>query len=369
VTYVLRVVGEGVLALFPLPEAGEVSIGRGSGANLQIDAPSIAREHARLSIGARVRIKALAPTRVGDRAVAPGAWSDVAPGDVIDVGEVMLILLRREAGTAKDGDAMARAERLLERIAPYELGVLIHGETGVGKEVFAERLHARSPRAARPLLRASCGGFTDAQLESALFDRLGSARGGTVFLDEVGELSPALQARLLRALKDRAIDVRWIAATSRDLHAAVAAGRFERELLDVLAGVTLEIPPLRERAEDIAKLARAFLAEASRRSGRALRLTHSAIARLEQHRWPGNVRELKNAIDSAALIAQGDQVDAAHLAIHAPAPDVDAREKQRIVAALEACGGNQTRAATALGISRGTLLARIKQYGIKRPRS
>ncbi|MGE5185233.1 MAG: sigma 54-interacting transcriptional regulator [Acidobacteriota bacterium] len=410
--YSLRVVGDGLVELFALPRAGDVVIGRGGEADVRIEDASISRKHALLSLGLRVRIKDLgstAGTRVADRSLEPGEWADVSLGEVIDLGSVVLILMRGEAPPpppAKTGDAMARAERLLERVAPGDISVLIQGETGVGKEVFAERLHARSKRAGKPLLRLNCGGFTETLLDSELFghekgaftgaDRakpglLENADGGSVFLDEIGELPLGLQARLLRVLQDkkvqrigalepRAIDVRFIAATNRDVAAEIAAGRFRQDLYYRLNGVTLYIPPLRERTAEIAQLARGFLAEASRATGRALHLTPAALARLEQHRWPGNIRELKNVIDRAALIATGDEIDVEHLSLpdagEPPRPsggslhaDVDALEKQRIVEALEACGGNQTRAAQRLGISRGTLLARLKQYGIKRPRS
>jgi DNA-binding NtrC family response regulator len=362
----LRVVGDALVALYALPRSGELVIGSGRDADVRIDDASIARRHALLSLGTRTRIKDLgAGTLVADRALEAGEWIDMWPGDVIDIGQVMLIAMRGEAPVVHGGDAMARAERLLERVAPTDLCVVIEGETGVGKEVFAERMHARSRRAAGPFLRTNCRGAAPALLERELFgDLIARAAGGSLFLDQIGELPLGLQARLLRALHD----VRVITATDRDLQAEVAAGRFRRDLYYHLNGVTLHVPPLRERAAEIGNLARAFLA------GRALQLTPEAVARLEQHRWPGNIRELKNVLDSAALKAPADVVDAEHLslrpaAIEPAAPGVDELEKQRIIAALEACGGNQTRAAHTLGISRGTLLARIKLYGIKRPRS
>ncbi len=412
----LRVVGEGLVDLFALPAAGDVVIGRGAEADVRIDDASISRKHAMLSLGPRVRIKDLGSangTRVADRAASPGEWIDVAPGEVIDLGSVMLILMRGGAEPAAAAPqpgggvgAMARAERLLERVAPGDIAVLIQGETGVGKEVFAERLHARSPRAPRPLLRLNCGGFTETLLDSELFghekgaftgaDRakpglLESAHGGSVFLDEIGELPLGLQARLLRVLQDkkvqrigalepRAIDVRFISATNRDLTAEVTAGRFRQDLFYRLNGVTIWIPPLRDRAAEIAPLAKQFLAEAVAQSGRRLQLSRAALARLEQHGWPGNIRELRNVIERAVLIAD-DEIGEDHLQLAPPAEaaapssagslhaDVESLERRRIVEALEACGGNQTRAAQKLGISRGTLLSRLKQYGITRPRS
>ena len=409
---VLRVVGEGLVELFALPRAGDVVIGRGAEADVRIDDASISRKHALLGLGPRIRIKDLGSangTRVADRALDAGEWADVSPGEVIDLGSVMLILMRGEAEvpapTPQRADgAMARAERLLERVAPGEISVLIQGETGVGKEVFAERLHVRSKRAKHPLLRLNCGGFTETLLDSELFGHekgaftgadkakpglLESAGGGSVFLDEIGELPLGLQARLLRVLQDRkvqrigaleprAIDIRFISATNRDLSAEVAAGRFRQDLFYRLNGVTIWIPPLRERSGEIAALAQQFLGEAGAQIGRRVHLSRAALARLEQHAWPGNIRELRNAIERAALIAD-DEIGEEHLQLGPAAPeaapssgllheDVESLERRRIVEVLEACGGNQTRAARELGISRGTLISRLKQYGITRPR-
>ncbi len=420
----LRVVGEGLVDLFALPATGNVVIGRGAEADVRIEDASISRKHALLSLGPRVRIKDLGSangTRVADRAVEPGEWVDVAPGEVVDLGSVMLILMRAgepagpaaaqrggpDGGGGGGGGAMARAERLLERVAPGDIAVLIQGETGVGKEVLAERLHGKSKRAKHPLLRLNCGGFTESLLDSELFGHekgaftgadkakpglLESAHGGSVFLDEIGELPLGLQARLLRVLQDKkvqrigalepkAIDIRFISATNRDLTAEVAAGRFRQDLFYRLNGVTIWIPPLRERQGEIAALARQFLAEAGAQIGRQLQLSRAALARLEQHLWPGNIRELRNVIERAVLIAD-DEIGEEHLQLapsSAPADaaassgslqaDVESLERRRIVEALEACGGNQTRAAQKLGISRGTLLSRLKQYGITRPRS
>src|SRR5262249_42212260 len=341
------------------------------------------------------------------RTLASDEWADVSPGEVVDLGAVMLILTRgddqadADAAPPKVAGAIERAERLLDRIAPGEISVLIQGETGVGKEVFAERLHAKSRRAAAPLLRLNCGGFTESLLDSELFghekgaftgaDRakpglLENADGGSVFLDEIGELPMGLQVRLLRVLQDRkvqrvgalaprAIDVRFISATNRDLATDVAVGRFRQDLYYRLNGVTLWIPPLRERVAEIAPLAQRFLAAANP----TLRLSAAAIARIERHAWPGNIRELKNVIERAALICRGDEVGVAHLQLADAGPttasggslsaDVEAVEKHRILEVLARCGGNQTRAAQELGIARNTLVARMKQFGIKRPRS
>ena len=398
--------------LFALPRVGDLVIGRGVEADIRIDDASISRKHALLSLGPKIRIKDLGSangTRVADRALDAGEWAELSPGEVVDLGSVMLILMRGETGEAapapaKSDGGMARAERLLERVAPGDIAVLVQGETGVGKELFAERLHAKSRRAGHPLLRLNCGGFTEGLLDSELFGHekssftgadkakpglVENADGGSVFLDEIGELPLWLQARLLRVLQDkkvqrvgalepRAIDVRFISATNRDLTAEVAAGRFRQDLYYRLNGVTLSIPPLRDRLGEVAGLARGFLAEAGAQAGRTLRLSRGALARLEQHSWPGNIRELRNVIERAALICAEDEITEEDLQLAATEPtaaasgslhaDVESLERRRIVEALEACGGNQTRAAQKLGISRGTLLARLKQYGITRPR-
>ena len=306
---------------------------------------------------------------------------------------------RPEAATA-----MARAEKLLDRVATGDIAVLLAGETGAGKEVFAERIHARQQARARsPLLRLNCGGFSETLLDSELFghekgaftgaDRakpglLENADGGTVFLDEIGELPLALQARLLRVLQDkkvqrvgalapRAIDVRFIAATNRDLAAEIAAGRFRQDLYYRLDGVTV-VDPAAARAR------RRDPRRSRRSSSRAARPARAAVARGASRgssatRGRATSASSRTSIERAALIAD-DEIAVEHLqlgddaaaappragALHA---DVEALERDRIVAALEACGGNQTRAAQQLGIARGTLVARMKQFGIKRPRT
>jgi two-component system response regulator AtoC len=267
-------------------------------------------------------------------------------------------------------------------------------------------------------VRLNCAALTDSLVESELFghergaftgalrDRVGlieTADGGTVMLDEVGELSPAIQAKLLRVIEDRqvmrvgsskarTVDVRFVAATNRDLEAEVEANRFRRDLYFRLAGVVLEVPPLRQRPIEIEALAHAFLAEASARIGApAPRLTAEALDALRTHRWPGNVRELRNAIERAVLVGGEGVVESADLGLSAAveearevaprpatappaAPDgtlsdeIAELEKRRIVDALEACAGNQSRAAELLGMPRRTFVKRLATYGIVRPR-
>ena len=300
--------------------------------------------------------------------------------------------------------AMRRLYELAGRLARGTISTLIVGETGTGKEMLAEHVHRASPRAAGPLIRINCAAFADGLVESELFGHargaftgatrdhrglLEAASGGTVVLDEVGELPPSIQAKLLRVLEDRAlvrvgtttpvaIDVRFVASTNRDLEAAVASGGFRRDLYFRLAGAVLAVPPLRDRADEIVALAQAFLADAGRRLARpGLGLDDSALTALRQHAWPGNVRELKNVIERAALVVDGDRVTAADLPFAAAAPAVtpaalpDALadlERARIVDALAQCHGNQTRAAALLGVPLRTFVKRLDQYGVSRPR-
>jgi DNA-binding NtrC family response regulator len=247
------------------------------------------------------------------------------------------------------------------------------------------------------------GAFTGA--DQSRVGLLEAAQGGTVFLDEVGELPAAAQAKLLRAIESKEIvrvgavkalklDVRFVSATNRDLTADVARGNFRSDLYFRIDGVTLVIPPLRERPEQIAPLALHFLREAHERQGsRApLRLAHDLLARLEAHAWPGNVRELKAVLERALLLARGGEVTAKHLSLAEMRPaaharsdahavnEVDARsessssraeenaERRRVVEALEACAGNQTRAARKLGMARSTLAVKLALYKIPRPR-
>jgi DNA-binding NtrC family response regulator len=320
--------------------------------------------------------------------------------------------LRREAEKVTDAEEIADAEAgpldeemrrvqaLAARAAAGTINLLVLGETGAGKEVLARRIHRMSPRAGRPFVCINCAALSESLLESELFGHergaftgagaakpglLETAPGGTVFLDEVGELPLPLQAKLLRVIESREIlrvgsvrprpiDVRFIAATNRDLEAEVAAGAFRRDLYFRLNGMTLVVPPLRERPREITALARQFLAELAPATGRRTvpRLATAARAALLAHPWPGNVRELRNVIERALLVNPGDELTELHLPkpapelVGGPAPAGD--ERARILAALTACGGNQSRAARQLGISRKVLLARLDAYGVRRPR-
>jgi transcriptional regulator with PAS, ATPase and Fis domain len=350
---------------------------------------------------------------------------------------------RRVRGVENEGAAsaalvydpvMERVHMLAERAAAGTINVLIVGETGAGKEVLAARVHRQSPRAEKPFLCLNCASFSEQLLESELFGHergaftgateakpglLETAPGGTVFLDEVGELPLPLQAKLLRVLetrlvkrlgglKDKPIDVRFVAATNRNLEEEVAAGRFRRDLYFRLNGMTLHIPPLRARRGEIVPLARIFIDQFAAPLGRpAPVLVPEARALLESYVWPGNVRELRNMMERAVLLSTAGEILPEHLMLEtmsasgsgdawgvpAAAAPGDAsgppstritqpmsatgslgdaasedEEREHILRVLAECGGNQSRAAKVLGIARSTLVLRLNSYQIPRPR-
>ncbi len=331
--------------------------------------------------------------------------------------------------------AMEELRGLVARIAPSNLSVLIIGETGVGKEVMAQTVHRLSPRAQKTFLAISCAALPEPLLESELFGHergaftgassakkglLETADGGTVFLDEIGELPQSTQVKLLRVLEERRItrlgglvakslDVRFVAATNRDLEAEIQKGSFRSDLYYRLSGVVLHIPPLRERKTEIETLVKGF---ASHGRDTVFQISDDALSLLLAYPWPGNIRELRNVMERAAVLAGDRLIDLIHLPAdkmletmargakpmvdheirsipptwgvqnvtgdwpvlsETPLPttlrgDIDAVERQRILSALETAGGNQTKAARSLGISRNTLIARLDRYGIVRPR-
>jgi two-component system, NtrC family, response regulator AtoC len=323
--------------------------------------------------------------------------------------------IRGAEGIVGGSAAMRRILELARKVARHPSTVLLTGESGTGKEVVARYVHRESPRADAPFVAVNCAAIPEALLESELFghtrgaftgaaaDRRGlfeEADGGTLLLDEIGELPVALQVKLLRALQEgeirrvgesvsRPVDVRVLAATSRDLEGDVAAGRFRSDLYYRINVVRLHLPPLRERREDIGPLARHFVTVHARRMGaRSVppALTAAALRRLEEHAWPGNVRELENAIERALVMSEGDRIDVEHLdAAHpgAPAPNgasaggaagaagdlsvkrrTEALERMLIADALERTGGNRTRAAQLLDLSHRALLYKIREYGL-----
>jgi len=432
----LVAIGEGLHATYRVPDVAACTIGRAKTCDVHIDHPSISRRHAILRRGRAYTIEDLASrngTRVGGAALAPHTPARIGDGDVIALGRVTFAVQAVEAPLARcapDAETfevptgasatMQRVHDLAKRVAPGDISVLLLGETGVGKEVLARAVHRLSPRTARSFLGINCAALSETLLDAELFGHergaftgavaskpglLESAEGGTVFLDEVGEMPLATQAKLLRVLEERQvrrvggtqarpIDVRFVAATNRALRAMVAEGRFREDLYFRLAGIVLTVPALRDRREEIEPLARAF---ASRRmpDGRIAAFSAEALAALREWSWPGNVRELRNVIERAVLLGGGGTILREHLQLGEDAPrpapgpnetseypamptapppraalrdDISALEKERIVEALERCGGNQTRAARMLGISRNTLMTKLDAYDIARPR-
>jgi len=302
--------------------------------------------------------------------------------------------------------SMTAIKATVTRVAPATVNVLVLGETGVGKDVVASMVHELSARAAGPFVRLNCATIPESLLESELFGHeqgaftgaagakqglIEAAHGGTVFLDEIGDLPLPLQAKLLRAiesrevlrlggLRARTVDVRFVAATNRPLEREVEAGRFRRDLFYRLNTVTITVPPLRERRSEIGPLARLFLQQACLSFGLPAReLTAAAVVAISAHAWPGNVRELRNAMERAALLSSRPEIDACDLdqaspaAAHLVASPGNERaeaadERARIEQALRASGGNQSRAATLLGLPRRTLVRRIARLGLPRPR-
>ena len=310
--------------------------------------------------------------------------------------------LLRQSGLPKliaESPRMRPLLQLMERIGPSDANVLITGEHGTGKELVAQWLHAASPRAQRSFIAVNMGGLSEGIFESELFghvrgaftdaktDRVGRyelADAGTLFLDEIGNLGMAQQAKLLRVLqtgevervgssKARKVDVRLISATNTSLNEAVAAGRFREDLLFRLNTIELQLPPLRDRREDIAPLAMHFLRQHAGRYRKTLKgFDSSAMQHLLEHPWPGNIRELGHSVERAVLLSQGDTVRAADLALRAPSTaaakieDLPLEDVERLLIrkALDRHGGNVSQAAKALGLSRSALYRRIAAYGI-----
>ncbi|HEY7686439.1 MAG TPA: sigma-54 dependent transcriptional regulator [Gemmatimonadales bacterium] len=295
--------------------------------------------------------------------------------------------------------AMQPVLRLMERVGPSDANALITGEHGTGKEVVARWLHAASPRAPRPMVTVNLGGLADGVFESELFghtkgsftdaktDRVGRfelADGGTLFLDEIANLSLSQQAKLLRVLqtgelervgssKTRRVDVRVLCATNADPHAEVAAGRFREDLLFRINTIEIQLPPLRERREDIPVLAAHFLREHATRYRKPVTRFHpDAMRALLAYTWPGNVRELSHAIERAALLAEGDTVRVADLNLRAPGEgggrleDLSLEEVERVLIqkALARFDGNVSAAAKALGLSRSALYRRLQRLSL-----
>ena len=450
-----------VVAMWPggsavkeLPPAGKLTVGRSRKCDLCIDHPSVSREHAIFFGSTPVTVEDLASTNgtsIAGVRIASRTRVPIERGQVIAVGAAVLVIRAPiEADSApvpqqrgprgQNGvpavivvdDGMRELYRVVDLVGKGDLSVILLGETGSGKDVIADSIHRRSTRGQAAYVRVNCAALPDALLESELFGYergaftgavqakpglLEVADGGTLFLDEIAELPLAMQAKLLRVLesrevtrvgglKSRSIDVRFICATNRDLVSLVRSGAFRQDLYFRLNGISLVIPPLRQRRSEIAPLAQAFIIQACRDAGRRqVPITADAMRQLEMHDWPGNVRELRNIIERAVTLCTGASIDIHHLPppelnfgitaqleasqrATVPAPgeaslaSVDTSplglhdaarraaqsiERRRIAEAMDRCGGNQTRAAQLLQISRRTLVARLTEYGFARP--
>jgi len=296
----------------------------------------------------------------------------------------------------------------VRQVAKWNTTVLVRGESGTGKELIAAAIHYNSPRARGPLVKLNCAALPDTLLESELFGhekgaftgavsqrkgRFEQADGGTLFLDEIGEISPAFQAKLLRVLQEGEFervggsrtlrtDVRFIAATNRDLEAQVREGAFREDLYYRLNVMPILVPPLRERVEDIPDIARFLVGKIARRQGRELAVTDGAVRLLTRHRWPGNVRELENSLERAAVMSEIGTIDRdlIHIAglddlapIPLPSPaspkvdldDPELDERERVIAALEEAGWVQAKAARLLNMTPRQIAYRIQILNIK----
>jgi two-component system response regulator AtoC len=308
-------------------------------------------------------------------------------------------------------EAMQEVFHTIRRVADSKATVLIRGESGTGKELAARAIHNLGPRSEGPFVAVNCAGIPETLIESELFGheqgaftdakdrRIGkfeAASGGTLFLDEVGELAPSVQAKLLRALQERRIDrlggaepievdVRVLAATNRDLERDAGEGRFRADLFYRLNVVPVELPPLRDRREDIRRLARHFLERARGEAGRGpASIARPALAALERFPWPGNVRELQNAIERAVALAEGDVLELEDLppgvvqtgrveqlrdAVRTGQLGFEEAtasfEHDLLMDALERSGWNQTRAAELLGMTRRALKLKMDRHGVK----
>lgn len=328
-----------------------------------------------------------------------------------------ILQLRKQLGAESEivgnSPVLANVQQQIARAAPSRATVLIRGESGVGKELVARAMHYASPRKKGPFVCLNCAALSETLLESELFGhekgaftgatdrkigKFEAAHQGTLMLDEIGEMSPSIQAKFLRVLEGHAfervggsqqikVDVRVIAATNRDLERAVAEGSFRRDLYFRLHVVEIQVPPLRKRPDDILQLANFFLERFNQETARKIRgFTPGAIHRMQQYRWPGNVRELKNVIERAVVLARTDLVgeEDLHLSNLAtasesgeiPAPSskssfepmsLDEVEKRHILATLKATSWNKSRTSSILGVERSTLDRKIRKYDLAPP--
>ncbi len=405
-----------------IPAGAEVRVGRAADVEVPLDDHRASRVHAVFRYDGRA-VSVRDEGSSNGTFVGPARVSGtvrVEPGAMVHIGSTKIAVVVSPRASARPetlapvvgavasgGDVVAvdpatvSLFALVRRLAASDLPVLVQGETGSGKEVVARALHRHSARAGKTFLAVNCATLNESLAESELFGHergsftgadarkagvFESADGGTLLLDEVGELSASNQARLLRVLQERAltrvgstrpvpVNVRVVAATNRDLVLDVASGRFREDLYFRLNGVTVAVPPLRSRPRDIVPMAERILAE----RGGGWHLGPGVAALLQAHRWPGNARELRHAVECAIALAEGDELRAEHLPpsvrgeLEAQSPDdasplrskVDELERRSIVAALESTGWNQSRAAQELGISRRGLIYKMERFGLK----
>jgi DNA-binding NtrC family response regulator len=435
-----------------------VTIGRVRDCDVVMGQLSISRRHFAITAANPLRLTDLGSsngTKLNGQRLPSGGSVPFGIGELVEAGGVFFVVHDRMPhqllgwtgrtvhaagpflGSSADvivaDPAMQRLHELVGLVAASTIPVIVVGETGVGKELIAAAIHARSPRSKEPYVCLNCAALPETLLESELFGYekgafsgasqpkrglIEAAHGGTLFLDEVGEMALSTQAKLLRVLENgelmrlggltpRHVDVRFVAATNRSLPALVAKSTFRRDLYFRLNGMTIPVPPLRERQEEIVVLARFLLARSAERAGVPCpALSAEVIERLRAHTWPGNVRELRNVMDRALTLCRSGTLRAEHLIIDeefdqlveafptasgrpteplvpppaATAPPAKPRQGGRLMRmdpdveqtlirdALEEAGGNQAKAAERLGISRRTLVNRLDEYGFKRPR-
>jgi two-component system response regulator AtoC len=302
--------------------------------------------------------------------------------------------------------AMDMLRTLLAKVATSPAStILLTGESGTGKDLAAKVLHFNSERANKPFMNITSSALPETLLESELFghergaftdarqQKRGLFESATLFLDEIGEMVPALQAKLLRVLEEKAfrrvgglqdikVNVRVIAATNRNLEEEVKAGRFRRDLFYRLNVLPIMLPPLRQHSEDVPALVAFYIDSFNREFRKSVKgVSPSAMKQLQSYGWPGNIRELRNAVERAMLLANGDWLEAADFPLATPAAaagdvgfqlpapgvNLEALEQSLVIQALERCGGNQTRAATLLGMNRDQIRYRIEKYGLAKP--
>jgi transcriptional regulator with PAS, ATPase and Fis domain len=294
---------------------------------------------------------------------------------------------------------MQQLFEMIDSVAKSEAPVIIYGQSGTGKEMVARALHWAGPRENKPFIKVNCAALNENLLESELFGhvkgaytgadrnragRFEAAHGGSIFLDEIGDIPPSTQVKLLRVLEEKEIervgdhtpipvDVRVITATHKNLEELIAAGRFREDLFFRISVFPLTIPPLKDRPEDIPIIVQHFIDQHRQKNAKTMaRISPEAVARLSAYAWPGNVRELRNAIEYALVLCPDGEIGVQHLPPRigaengcvCPPEPVDAHEREQLITALRQAGGNQSAAARRLGVSRVTVWKRMKKHGV-----